>query len=252
MQFRKRYSLATAKRNFRAAAFSAIGVSAGSVGFLLSLNLIIPDKPFLVGLISVCLISFSVAFSLLSALGFKDAELKRMQSKVNYAVRHDATTGALNGTAFAAAVEHYVDRRKLVGDDSGGVMIAVVVEALDDISHRFGSQWADSVMHSLAAIIQSSGRSGDLIARLATNEFGVFLPGATAANAEDIGERIRRRLAQTAFAAEETPLDIDVKIGGALFEGAPDFNSIRRLADETAFAGRSKAGALPLSRLPPA
>ena len=165
---------------------------AGSIAFSTSLNLVLPDRPFLVGLISVCLISFSVAFLLLSALRFKDAELKRMQRKVNYAVRHDATTGALNGAAFAAAVEHYVDRRNLVGDDSGGVMIAVVVDTLDDVSRRFGSQLADSVMHSLAAIIQSSVRGGDLVARLATNEFGVFLPGATAENAEDVGERIRR------------------------------------------------------------
>jgi len=208
-----------------------------------------PDKPFLVGLISTGAISFAVAFWFLLALRMKDAELKSMQNKMNYAVRHDAATGALNGAAFAAAVEHYVDRRKLVGDESGGVMIAVVVDALDGIGRLFGPQWADSVMHSLAAIVQSSVRSGDLVARLASNELGVFLPGATAENAEDIGERIRERLANATFAAEETPLDIGVKLGGALFEGTPDFNSIRRLADETALAGLKAAEALPLSRL---
>jgi len=225
---------------------------AGSIAFSTIINLVLPDRPFLVGLISVGVVSFSVAFLLLSALRFKDAEIKSMQRKVNYAVRHDAVTGALNGAAFAAAVEHYVDRRSLVGDDSGGVMIAVVVDTLDDVSRRFGPQLADSVMHSLAVIIQSSVRGGDLVARLATNEIGVFLPGATAENAEDVGERVRERLAATAFGAEQTPLDIDIKLGGALFEGAPDFNSIRRLADETAFAASRTTRALALGRLPAA
>ena len=46
--------------------------------------------------------------------------------------------------------------------------------------------------------------------------------------------------------------DIDIKLGGALFEGAPDFNSIRRLADETAFAASRTTRALALGRLPAA
>jgi hypothetical protein len=72
-------------------------------------------------------------------------------------------------------------------------MIAVVIDTLDAISRRYGPQWADTVMQSLASITQSSVRSGDLVARLASNELGVFLPGATIENAQDVGMRIRRR-----------------------------------------------------------
>jgi hypothetical protein len=85
-------------------------------------------------------------------------------------------------------------------------MIAVVIDSLDAINRRYGPQWADTVMQSLAAIIQTSVRSGDLVARLASNELGVFLPGATVENAQDVGTRIRRRVAEASFSAGDAPL----------------------------------------------
>jgi diguanylate cyclase (GGDEF)-like protein len=130
-------------------------------------------------------------------------------------------------------------------------MIAVVVDTLDAISRSYGPEWADTVMQSLATIIQSSVRSGDLVARLASNELGIFLPGATVENAQDIGTRIRNRVAQAAFAAEETQLSIAIKLGGAVFDGPADFNRIRKLADEMAFEGGPEADeVLPIRRLP--
>jgi diguanylate cyclase (GGDEF)-like protein len=170
-----------------------------------------------------------------AAAGLKNNELKKLQETVNYAQRHDSVTKALNGAAFAAAVEHYIDRRKRIATDAGGVMIAVVIDTLDAISRRYGPQWADTVMQSLATITQSSVRSGDLVARLASNELGVFLPGATIENAQDVGMRIRRRCEQAAFAtAGDAPLSLDIKLGGAVFDGPTDFNHIRQLADEMA------------------
>lgn len=251
MNFRTGYSSATIKLALRTAAIAASCCLAGSVVLLLILNLIIPGRPFLVLFIGTSAISFFVAFPLLMRLHFKDAELRRMQEQVNYAARHDTVTKTLNGKTFAAAVEHYIDRRKRIATDAGGVMIAVVVDTLDAISRSYGPEWADTVMQSLATIIQSSVRSGDLVARLASNELGIFLPGATVENAQDIGTRIRNRVAQAAFAAEETPLSIAIKLGGAVFDGPADFNRIRKLADEMAFEGGPEADeVLPIRRLP--
>ncbi|CCM74778.1 GGDEF domain-containing protein [Rhizobium mesoamericanum] len=253
MNFSQRYSSATIVSALRIAALGAVCFAAGSVGVLLILNLIVPDRPFLVGFAGAGLISVFVAFPLLLILQLKVGELKKLQETVNYTARHDSVTKTLNGTAFAAAVEHYIDRRKRIATDAGGVMIAVVIDTLDEISRRYGPQWADTVMQSLAAIIQSSVRKGDLVARLATNELGVFLPGATVENAQDVGTRIRRRVAEASFSAEGTPMTIGVRLGGAVFEGPTDFNHIRQLADEMAMQrGGENEDAIPLSRLPAA
>ena len=253
MNFSQRYSSATIVSALRIATLGAVCYVAGSVGVLLILNLLVPDRPFLVGFVGAGLISLLVAFPLLLILQLKVGDLKKLQETINYTARHDAVTKTLNGTAFAAAVEHYIDRRKRIATDAGGVMIAVVIDMLDDISRRYGPQWGDTVMQSLAAIIQSSVRKGDLVARLATNELGVFLPGATIENAQDVGTRIRRRVAEASFSAEGSPMTIGIRLGGAVFEGPTDFTHIRQLADEMAMErGSEREDAIPLSRLPAA
>ncbi len=254
MNFGQRYSSATIISAIRTALFGTVCYAACSVGLLLILNLLIPDRPFLVGFAGATAISAFVAFPLLLILRIKVRELKKLQETATYAARHDTVTKTLNGTAFAAAVEHYMDRRKRIATDAGGVMIAVVIDTLDTISRRYGPQWADTVMQSLASIIQSSVRSGDLVARLATNELGVFLPGASVENAQDVGMRIRRRVAEAAFTAGDAPLSIGIRLGGAVFEGPADFNHIRQLADEMALerGGVETDEALPISRLPAA
>jgi diguanylate cyclase (GGDEF)-like protein len=253
MIFINRYSPATVKPALFRAAIGASCCMAGSLGLLLILNLLIPDKPFLVGFVSIPPISFLVAFPLLLALQLQKSELAALRAKMNHATRHDPVTNALNGTAFAAAMQNYSDRRRKIATDTGGIMIAVVIETLDAISRRYGPQWADTVMLSLADIIKSSVRSGDLVARLASNELGIFLPGATPENAQDIGARIRRRVSQAAFETEEAPLDLKIKLGGALFEGPEDFNRIRQLADEMAFDSATEDGEpIAIARLPAA
>jgi diguanylate cyclase (GGDEF)-like protein len=254
MKFRQNNQSATNLSALRTATIVTLCFAAGAVGLLLILNLLLPDRPFLVGFAGATAISVFVAFPLLMLLQSKNNELKKLQDAINYSQRHDSVTKTLNGTAFAAAVEHYIDRRKRIATDAGGVMIAVVVDTLDAISRRYGPQWADTVMQSLATITQSSVRSGDLVARLASNELGVFLPGATIENAQDVGMRIRRRCEQAAFTAGDAPLSLDIKLGGAVFDGPTDFNHIRRLADEMAMerGGADTEDALPISRLPAA
>ena len=130
MKFRQRYQSATNLSALRIASIVSICIAAFSVGFLLILNLLMPERPFLVGFVGATAISLFVAFPLLMMLQIKNNELRKLQEAVNYSQRHDSVTKTLNGTAFAAAVEHYIDRRKRISPDAGGVMIAVVSATL--------------------------------------------------------------------------------------------------------------------------
>jgi len=95
--------------------------------------------------------------------------------------------------------------------------------------------WAETVMKSLTAIIQSSVRSGDLVARLSMNELGIFLPGAAAGNALDVAQRIRSRVAASSSANDGTDLPLSLKLGGTFFDGEEEFNTVRQLASEAAY-----------------
>jgi diguanylate cyclase (GGDEF)-like protein len=196
MNFRNGDTLSTVKRDLRGAILGTSVSLAGSAALLLILNLIMPANPFLGGLIATSVISIVVVFPLLLSMRRKDGELRKMQARLNHAARHDTVTNTLNGSVLAAAVEHYIDRRKTIATDPGGILVAVIVQELDAISRRYGPQWGDSIMQSLAGIVQSSIRRGDLVARLASNELSIFLPGATAENAEEIGKRIQQKLTE--------------------------------------------------------
>ena len=223
-----------------------------SVGLLLILNLFMPDRPFLVGFVGAGFISAFVAFPLLFVLQLKNSAVRKMQENVTQAARYDSVTKTLNGTAFAAAVEHFIDRRKDAATDTGGIVLAVIVDTLDDIGRRYGLQWADTVMQSLASIIQSSVRRDDLVARLATNELGIFLPGATVENALDIGTRIRTGVSAATFSADGAPLPIAIRLGGTSFDGSADFNQLRQLADQMAFESGDEDDDIPIRALPAA
>jgi diguanylate cyclase (GGDEF)-like protein len=211
-----------------------------------------PDRPFLVGFVGAALVAAFVAFPLIFALQLNNGVIRKMQENVTQAARYDSVTKALNGTAFAAAVEHFIDRRKHAAADAGGIVLAVIVDTLDDISRRYGPQWADTVMQSLASIIQSSVRRDDLVARLATNELGIFLPGATVEDAHDISTRIRAHLSAATFSADGAPLSVAIRLGGASFDGPADFNRLRQLAGQMAFESDDESDDITISALPAA
>ena len=245
----KRHPSATIFKALQRATFGALCAIAASLGILLILNLLLPDRPFLVGFVGAALVSAFVAFPLLFVLQLNKGVVREMQENVTHAARHDSVTNTLNGTAFAAAVEHFSERRKLSGTEAGGIVLAVIVDTLDDISLRYGPQWADTVMRSLASIVQSSVRHDDLVARLATNELGIFLPGATIENALDIGNRIRAGVSKATFSADNAPLSVAIRLGGISFDGPADFNQLRKLADQMALERGDEDDDIPISVL---
>ncbi|WP_234910372.1 diguanylate cyclase [Rhizobium rhizogenes] len=206
----------------------------------------------MVGFVGAALISAFVTCPLLFVLQLNNSTIRKMQENVTQAARYDSVTKTLNGTAFAAAVEHFIDRRKHAATDTGGIVLAVIVDTLDDIGRRYGPQWADTVMQSLASIIQSSVRRDDLVARLAINELGIFLPGATVENALDIGTRIRTGVSAATFSADGAPLSVAIRLGGTSFDGPADFNQLRQLADQMAFERGDEDDDIPIRVLPAA
>lgn len=252
MLLQRRHPSTTIFKALRRGAVGALYAVVGSLGLLLLLNLLVPDRPFLVGFIGAALISAFVAFPLLFALQLNRAVVRKLQENVTQAARYDSVTKTLNGTAFATAIENFLDRRKHADTGASGIVLVVIVDTLDDIGRRYGLQWTDTVMQSLASIIQSSVRRGDLVARLATNELGIFLPGATTENALDIGTRIQTGVCAAAFSADDVPLSVAIRLGGSSFDRPVDFNQLRQLADQMAFERDDDSDDIPIRALPAA
>jgi diguanylate cyclase (GGDEF)-like protein len=94
----------------------------------------------------------------------------------------------------------------------------VDIDNFKDFNDRYGHQNGDEILRSLAGIIKTETRDGDICCRYGGEEFGIILPATPLQKAFLLGERLRK-------AIEKNPMDtrkITVSIGiAATAENGP-------------------------------
>lgn len=245
MSLRTYFHQAKIVPRIKIATLAALACAIGAIAVVFILGLFFPERPFWVELAAVASISVAIAFPLQLAVCRRNEELGEIHEKLQHALRHDPVTGTLSANSFATSVEHAIDRRRVSSAESpDGIMLVLRVGDLDEIGRRYGPQWAETLLQSLVRIVHSSVRYGDLVARLASDELGIYLPGATTENARDICERIRARVCETTFAVgQERQISIAVRLGGTRVEDQADFQALREAANRAALV-EEEAGPL--------
>ena len=245
MSLQLRPHRATIAPHLRMAAAGTLACAVGAIGVVWILSLVFQERPLWVELTVVALVSAVVAFPLLFTIYRRNEALHDIQKQLQHALTHDPVTGTLSANAFATSVEHAMDRRRVTdGENPDGIMLVLKVGNLDEVGRRYGPQWADTLLQSLVRIVQSSVRYGDLVARLASDELGIYLPGATPENTREICDRIRAQIRETTFAAgQERQISVALRLGGTRVEDQADFQSLREAANRAALA-EEEAGPL--------
>jgi diguanylate cyclase len=209
--------------------------TAGILGLSLVVNylLLFADglTPFGRSVVSATLLPLIVGVPLFLFIGLKQIELRRYRQELNRSGTYDQLTGCLNGTVFTSIVERRAARPSEPGSRSGAFLV-IHSEHLRSINLRFGLGWGDEALRLIASTIQSSVRKEDLVGRIGTSMFGVFLPGATEDDAKEVGERIRARVAQVYFAPKGAEDVLAVSVGGVVFESELEFEDMFRSAEE--------------------
>jgi diguanylate cyclase len=127
--------------------------------------------------------------------------------------RVDATTGLLNRPSWEGAVDGELRRFKRGGATAALLMIDI--DRFKEINDRYGHLAGDEVIRATAEIIQTCIREIDVPGRYGGDEFGVLLVHTGTHSALAAAERIRQRVAETAF--ERAPdVQVTLSIGIAL------------------------------------
>jgi len=105
-------------------------------------------------------------------------------------------------------------------------------------------------------VLLKEARASDLVARYGGEEFAVVMPETDAAGAVAIAERIRKRLAETAFATELGLLRVTLSLGVATFpDDARAKSRLVEIADACLYRakrhGRNRTVAAADLRAPP-
>jgi len=223
---------------------TALG-SAGILLFSVGLNYLLLFSealtPFGRGMVTAILLPVVVGGPLFLFIGLQRMELGHYRKELNKSATFDNLTGCLNRVAFTSMVERRATRLESSGPRSGAFLV-IHPEHIRSINLRFGLGWGDEALRLIASTIQSSVRKEDLVGRIGTSMFGVFLPGATEDDAKEIGERIRARVALAYFAPKGTADTLAISVGGVVFENELEFEDMFRSAESLLSGGEHQPG----------
>lgn len=202
------------------------------------------------GVAGALILPVVIGTPLLVFIGLKLQEIRRWRRDLNRAATYDPVTDCFKGSVFSTLV----DRRAAPETGQGprkGAFLLVDAERLRAINMRYGFGWGEEALRLIGATIRAAVRSEDVVGRLGEGEFAIFLPGATEANAHEVAERIKARVAEVVFAPEGGRDLLGVSVGGVTFEGAPGFDAMFRAASQPLSDARESGGVV-LSHWTPA
>ncbi len=130
----------------------------------------------------------------------------------------DALTGALNRRAILARLRAVFLRARESGEPLA--LLFLDLDHFKRVNDTHGHRAGDSCLRALIEPIATELRQGDALGRYGGEEFLVVLPGATAANAAVIAERIRARVQDMPILVSGMRIGVTVSIGIAALDAA--------------------------------
>ena len=169
-------------------------------------------------------------------------ELSIANARLGRVARTDSLTACLNRGAFTAKVDDWLHQS--VPDT--GALLMIDADNFKAINDEYGHDVGDEALTLIARSIRTVLRSGDIVGRMGGEEFGVFLPGVSHAQALLIAERIREAVNGANFAPDGRQRELTVSIGGAVFGARrTSFSELFRIADQRLYGakqgGRNRA-----------
>jgi diguanylate cyclase (GGDEF)-like protein len=167
----------------------------------------------------------------------------RLVAQIRHQTLHDALTGLPNRVRFAEALD-----AALATPPPPPASVAVLFCDLDrfkSVNDTFGHVTGDELLRQVANRLRGAVRSGDVVARLAGDEFALLLPVVAS---EDAAETVAEAVVacfERPFVVEGNLLDVTASVGVALhWDGTATADTLLRRADaamyEAKHSGRAR------------
>lgn len=154
--------------------------------------------------------------------------------RTGVAARAEADTDGLTRLANRRALDGALGWIWRDGEDAQLAVLMLDLDNFKSFNDSFGHQAGDEVLRETAGLLRAAVRPGDLVARYGGEEFVILLPGADAAAARRVGERVL-----DAFRGKDWPLrPVTISIGAAVMRPGDAPDSLLRRADAALY--RSK------------
>jgi diguanylate cyclase (GGDEF)-like protein len=163
----------------------------------------------------------------------KISELQHEKDKYQKLSTIDGLTKVLN----RHGIEQFIESLR-----AANLPTSVIVIDLDHfkrINDHRGHYDGDRVLQTVGEILRAHTRNTDGLGRWGGEEFILVCPGASLTRAADLAEKLRQRIMQTNFLAED-PLAITASFGVATSAAGGNFDDAFRQADQALYLAKSR------------
>jgi len=167
------------------------------------------------------------------------ADIVSALARVKLISETDELTGVFNVRAFnALATQEF---RQAARYQRGLSVMMIDSDDLKRVNDSYGHEAGDQLIRAVVAGVRESIKSSDVVARYGGDEFVCLFPGAPPDGAAGIGERIRRRVADTPLGIDGKRVPISVSIGVASYPAHGEkFEAVLRNADKALYVSKSQ------------
>jgi diguanylate cyclase (GGDEF)-like protein len=164
-------------------------------------------------------------------------QLRKALLEVERDAATDALTGHWNRRALDEVLKQQLQRRAFTGKPFSILMLDI--DFFKNINDEFGHMVGDDVLRAFAQRLREFLRSDDLCVRFGGEEFVVVLPDTSLATAMEIGERIRKGIAQIPLLAKPM-VQATVSIGVAAMEHQLSIKELFAAADAAVYLAKNE------------
>ena len=212
---------------------TAISVAApvGTFAVVMSWSGNVPSNVFW-GVLGICaiiplLIAPPISLFALSILRI----LTQTIDKVDNYVRFDTLTGLLTRAYLLGQIRDRLD--------AGGSFLMVDADHFKAINDTYGHDIGDEALKKIAEVMRAANSLDALIGRLGGEEFGIFLPGATDAEAAVAATRLCEAMRLHGKTIAGYDLCLTVSIGGAMHLPNQPLEKTMQIADVALYQAKN-------------
>ena len=169
----------------------------------------------------------------------RERRLFGSEQRLTQAAEEDPLTGLLNRRGF----DSMIPQMSMSGKSAG--LLLIDLDHFKRVNDLHGHAAGDAVLKEVGLRLKRSSRPNDLVSRFGGEEMVIFLPGLTARQTKEVGQRICNLIGKQPFLLpSRSILKVTVSVGGTWTAGPVDFTTLLDQADGALYdakaAGRDR------------
>ncbi|WP_075183538.1 cellulose biosynthesis regulator diguanylate cyclase DgcQ [Pantoea sp. 1.19] len=198
------------------------------------------------GRLTLVLFGMWILFSLVLLLSHQTIvrmvnRMVQLQSDLHHRAWYDGLTRLYNRTAFFDVARRAAAQAERLQQPVA--LLQIDLDHFKSINDRFGHPAGDLALAQAAGLLNQALREGDIAGRVGGEEFCIFLPNTTLAEAAQIAERLRARLARKeVLIASDRSLKVTASFGAAASDecGAYLPATLQSIADKRLYLAKQQ------------